>query len=147
MYVNIKISTRVEQDYKTVFSKFDLYLFKKLKPVLTGLKVLKFDGCKKDDLVHVEINTFGWKQEWKSLITENNENENEIYFIDEGLQLPKPLKKWRHEHKIAKFIDNCIIIDNIAYSTNSFILDLLLYPVLYMAFFQRKSTYKRHFKK
>lgn len=145
--MNIKISTRVDEDYKTVFSKFDVYLFKKLKPLLTGLKVLRYDGCIKGDEVHVEINTFGWKQQWHSLITENNENENEIYFIDEGLQLPKPLKKWRHRHEIVKFIDNSIIIDNIAYSTNNFFIDLLLYPMLYMTFFQRKGTYKRYFRK
>ena len=145
--MNIRISTRVEQDYKTVYGKFDVYLFKKLKPLLTGLKVIKFDGCRKGDEVQVEINTFGWKQNWNALITENFEDKNEIYFIDEGLQLPKPLKKWRHRHEIVKFIDNSIIIDNIAYSTNSFFLDLLLYPVLFVAFFQRKSTYKRYFKK
>ena len=145
--MNINISTKVEQDYKTVFSRFDIYLFKKLKPPLVGFKVERFDGCKKGDEVHVEINTLGWKQKWKALIIDNNEDENEIYFIDAGLQLPKPLKKWRHEHKIAKFIENSIIIDNIAFSTGNVVLDLLLYPVIFMQFYYRKLTYKSYFRR
>jgi ligand-binding SRPBCC domain-containing protein len=145
--MEFKITTKVGQDYKTVFSKFDLYFFKLLKPPLIGFKVNRFDGCEPGDEVHVEINTFGWKQEWKALIIEKTETNNEIYFIDEGLQLPRPLKKWRHKHIIAKFIDSSIIIDNIAYSTNSIFLDILLYPVMYLQFFLRKGVYKSYFKK
>jgi ligand-binding SRPBCC domain-containing protein len=145
--MKIKISTKVEQDYNTVFSRFDLALFRKLKPPLVGMRVERFDGCLKGDEVHVEINTLGWKQKWKALITDNNEDEHEIYFVDEGLQLPKPLKKWRHEHKIAKFIDNSIIIDNIAYNTGFTLLDLMLYPMIYLQFFSRKRVYKSYFRK
>ena len=145
--MKFKISTKVSQDYKTVFSKFDLYFFKMLKPPLIGFRVIKFDGCEKGDEVHAEINTLGWRQEWKALITEKTETKDEIYFIDEGLQLPRPLKKWRHKHIIAKFIDSSIIIDNIAYSTNSFFLDILLYPLIYMQFFLRKGVYKSYFRK
>jgi ligand-binding SRPBCC domain-containing protein len=89
----------------------------------------------------------GFKKTWKALITENNADENEIYFVDEGLQLPKPLKKWRHEHKIVKFIDNSIIIDNIAYYTSNALLDILFYPILYLQFYLRKSVYKSYFGK
>lgn len=145
--MHFKISTKVEQDFESVFNKFDVYLFKRLKPPLIGLKVNRFDGCEKGDEVHVEINTLGWKQEWIALITEKTATNNEIYFVDEGLQLPKPLKKWRHKHVIAKFIDNSIIIDNIAYNTNSVFLDILLFPVVYVQFFLRKGAYKSYFKK
>jgi ligand-binding SRPBCC domain-containing protein len=147
IYMKIKISTSVGQDYKTVFSKFDVDLFKKLKPKFTAIKVLRFDGCQKGDEVHVELNILGFKKTWKALITENNADENEIYFVDEGLQLPKPLKKWRHEHKIVKFIDNSIIIDNIAYYTSNALLDILFYPILYLQFYLRKSVYKSYFGK
>ncbi len=145
--MNIIIKTKVGLDYKTVFSKFDVYLFKALKPPLVGLRVIRFDGCEPGNEVHVEINTFGWKQEWKALIIEKSETKNEIYFTDEGLQLPSPLKKWRHKHIIEKFIDSTIIIDNIAYNTNSIFLDILLYPLMFMQFFLRKGVYKSYFKK
>jgi ligand-binding SRPBCC domain-containing protein len=145
--MRIIIKTKVGQDYKTVFSKFDLYFFKMLKPPFIGFKVNRFDGCETGDEVHVEFNTLGWKQEWKALIIEKTETDNEIYFVDEGLQLPRPLKKWRHKHIIAKFIDSTIIIDNIAYITNSIFLDILLYPVMYLQFFLRKGVYKSYFKK
>lgn len=145
--MNISISTKVQQDYKTVYSRFDVYLFKKLKPWLAGLKVIRFDGCNKNDEIHVELNILGFKHFWKAIVIENHIDEYEIYFVDTGLLLPKPLKIWRHEHKIVKFIDNCIIIDNIAFSTNNFLLDLLLYPILYLQFYLRKRVYRSYFLK
>src|ERR1051326_3408305 len=100
--MRIVISTNVEQHYKTVYSRFDIHLFKKLKPPLVGLSVNRFDGCKKGDEVHIEISTLGIKQAWKALITENAENEQEIVFIDEGIVLPNFIKSWKHTHKIVK---------------------------------------------
>lgn len=47
--MRINIKTKVEQGYKSVFSKFDVKLFKKLKPSMAGLNVCRFDGCKTGD--------------------------------------------------------------------------------------------------
>jgi ligand-binding SRPBCC domain-containing protein len=107
--MHFQISTKIEQDYKSVFSKFDVNLLKRLKPIAVGLKILRYDGCEKGNEVHAEISFLGWKQRWNTLITEKTETNNEIYFIDEGLHtdmLPKPLKIWRHRHEISKFIDS-----------------------------------------
>ncbi len=145
--MHLKISTKVEQDFETVFNKFDVNLFKRLRPKFAGFEVNRFDGCEKGDQVHVVLDTLGWKQEWKALITEKTVTNNEIYFIDEGLQLPKPLKTWRHRHVISKFIDSSIIIDNIAYSTSNVFLDILLFPLFYFQFFMRRSVYKSYFEK
>lgn len=143
--MNIRISTKVRADAKSVINRFDVYLFKALKPPLAGMKIERFDGCKKGDKVHVEINTLGWRQKWKALITDNGEDENEIYFVDEGLQLPKPLKKWHHKHEIRKFIDSSIIIDNIMFSSGNILIDLMLYPLLFIQFYYRKRVYKSYF--
>ena len=144
--MNFKISTKVKQDYETVFAGFDVHLFKELKPPLVGLEVLRFDGCKTGDEVHVKINTFGVKQLWKSLITANFKDAKSIYFVDEGSLLPRPLKYWKHKHEIAKFIENSIIIDNITYRTGNVLLDLLIFPLFYMQFYFRKGIYKRYFR-
>ena len=79
--MRILIKTKVEQDFRKVFQAFDIKLFMKLKPPLIGLKVVRFDGCKKNDEVHIVTNIFGFRQKWISLITEQYAGENEIYFI------------------------------------------------------------------
>lgn len=145
--MRITIKTKVPQDYRKVFQAFDINLFMKLKPPLIGLNVLRFDGCRKDDEVHVEINILGFRQKWISLITEQQSNENKIYFIDEGVLLPKPLKYWKHTHKIEKSIDSSIIIDDICYKSGNKIVDILLFPAFFMQFFYRKPVYKSYFSK
>lgn len=145
--MRILIKTNVEQDYKTIYSKFDVQLFKKLKPPLVGLKVKRFDGCIKGDEVHIEINTLGIKQDWNALITDNGENDREIYFIDEGLRLPNFIKTWKHLHRIVKNGNSGIIIDDINFRTPNVILDILFYPVMFLQFYYRKPVYKSYFRK
>ena len=144
--MNIYIATEVEQDYKTVFSKFDVKLFKQLKPPLVGLKVHRFDGCAKDDRIYVEINVMGIKQRWDALISANDENDKGIFFIDEGLRLPFFLKSWMHVHRIINNNNSSLIIDDINYKTQNIIFDFILYPLIYYQFYFRKHIYKSYFK-
>jgi ligand-binding SRPBCC domain-containing protein len=86
------------------------------------------------------------KAEWISDITEAETNEREAYFVDEGQTLPPPLRYWKHRHIVRK-IDgqSSLIIDDISYETQNRLLDLLLYPLLWLAFFPRKFVYRRYF--
>lgn len=145
--MRVKIQTKVRKNYIEVFQGFDIHLFMKLKPPLVGLNVKRFDGCKKGDIVSVELSILGTKQTWISEITENAEKTNEIFFIDEGKVLPSPLRYWKHKHVIQKSIDSSVIIDDIRYSTNSKILDFLLFPLIFLQFYYRKPVYKSYFKK
>ena len=145
--MRILIKTRVNQDFRKVFQAFDINLFMKLKPPLVGLNVIRFDGSSKGDEVHVEISILGFKKKWISLITENSTGENEMYFIDEGILLPKPLKYWKHIHKIEKSIDSSIIIDDICYKSGNFLIDIMLFPAFFMQFLFRKPVYKSYFSK
>ncbi len=145
--MHISIKTKTAQNYRKVFQGFDIKLFMKLKPPLVGLNVMRFDGCSKGDIVQVEISFLGLKQNWTSLITENENNEDRIYFIDEGIVLPKPLKYWKHKHIIEKSVDSSIIIDDITYKTGNFLFDLLLFPVFFMQFYYRKPVYRSYFSK
>lgn len=147
LFMKVQIKTRVNKDFKHVFQRFDIHLFMKLKPPFIGLSVIRFDGCKTGDIVHVEINILGMKQKWISEITEYVENSEEIYFVDEGKVLPKPLRYWKHKHVIQKSIDSSVIIDDISYSTNRKILDFLLFPLFFLQFFYRKPVYKSYFRK
>lgn len=143
--MKISIRTKVKQDFKRVFADFNRTLFLKLAPPFPKLKLLRFDGCRKGDLVEVELNTGIGKKRWTSLITDFRQNEYEIYFIDQGQELPSPLTFWKHKHVITKNGDNAIIRDLIEYSTGSRWLDLLLYPIMYAQFLYRRPIYKRMF--
>ncbi|HAX49579.1 MAG TPA: hypothetical protein PK605_07245 [Ignavibacteria bacterium] len=145
--MKIKIKTKVEQDFRSVFQAFDIKLFMKLKPPFVGLNVIRFDGCKKNDIVDVEINILGFKQRWVSVITDNGESASEVYFVDEGKDLPKPLKDWKHRHIIEKSVDSSIIIDDITYSSGNFLMDLLLFPAFFLQFYYRKPVYRSYFRK
>ncbi len=145
--MRIIIKTKVKLDFEKVFQAFDINLFMKLIPPFVSLSVIRFDGCQKNDEIHIEVKILWIKQKWISLITEQYSNEKEIYFIDEGVLLPKPLKYWKHKHIIEKSIDSSIIIDDICYNTNNILLDFLLFPALLLQFFFRKPVYKSYFSK
>lgn len=145
--MRILIKTKVAPNYRKVFQGFDINLFMKLKPPFIGLKIMRFDGCAKGDVVQVQISIIGFKQIWTSVITDQVQNENKIYFIDKGTVLPKPLKYWKHKHIIEKSVDSSIIIDDITYQTGSVFMDFLLFPAFFMQFFYRKPVYKSYFSK
>lgn len=142
--MKISIKTRVNKNYQVIFPKFNLDLFKKLKPPFVKLNIERFDGCKKGDEVHLEINILGQKQKWVSLITSQFRGDYEIYFIDEGQNIPAPLKKWKHIHRIQKINElDSYIVDDIEYSCENILIDVLIYPFLYLVFFCRIPIYKR----
>ena len=140
------ISTTIPSHYKKIMEGFDLKLFKALKPPLMALDVVRFDGCNVGDEVHLNVGLGPFKTKWVSLITDNQENENETYFVDEGKHLPFPLKSWKHIHRVVKNDEEASEIqDNIEYSTGNRALDVLMYPVLYFQFAARKPVYKKFF--
>ena len=141
--MQFQIKTEVQQDYQSVFMGFDRKLFLALNPPLMPLKLLRFDGCKTGDEVHLEL-AFGLK--WVSLVTDFQEREDEIFFIDQGVQLPFFLTHWRHKHRIIKNGTGSILIDDIIYRSSSKIMDYLLYPFLWTQFKYRSPVYRKLFK-
>ncbi len=125
---------------------FDLKLFKALKPPLMSLDVERFDGCDPGDEVHLKVGLGPFKSTWVSLITENQESLEETYFVDVGKELPFPLKNWRHIHRVKNIGENVSEIqDDIEYSTGSSVIDVLMYPILYLQFAFRKPVYRKFF--
>ncbi len=138
--MKIYFKTPIPNDYRTVFSKFNLDLFIALKPPMTSLKVERFDGCKKGHEVHLKVSG----QKWISHITEDFENDEKIFFVDEGFVTPFPIKTWKHVHLIIKTGQkSCDVIDDIEYSTGLKALDVLIYPFLWGMFSLRAPVYKR----
>lgn len=140
---DIKITTKINKNYEVVFSNFTRPLLEKLTPPFILFKLLRFDGSKINDQVHIELDFVFFKQLWISVITDSGFDSEEIYFIDEGIKLPFFLTKWKHKHIIQKNKKQSKIIDHISYESHNKLFDLLLYPMMYFIFFYRKHIYKR----
>lgn len=143
--MKILIKTRVNKDYNEVFQAFDIDLFKALKPPLIKLNVTRFDGCKKNDEVHLEVGLGPVTQRWVSRIVEDDHVKSEHYFVDSGVVLPPPLKTWRHLHRVVKDGEGSMIYDDIEFSCNHWLLDRLIYPLMYVQFWLRIPAYKKFF--
>ena len=145
--MQLHLKTAVRQDYLSVFHAFDEQLFRKLSPPYPRLKLLRFDGSEPGDVVEVELQSGLRSFRWTSLITERRITDAEAYFIDQGQELPPPLRYWHHKHLVSKNGGDAIIHDIITYSTGNKLLDLLLYPLMLVQFSQRKPIYKKIFQK
>lgn len=145
--MQLHLKTTVQQDYLTVFHAFDEQLFRKLSPPYPRLKLLRFDGSAPGDVVEVELQTGLKAFRWTSLITERKVTDTEAYFIDQGQELPPPLRYWHHRHLVSKNGNGTIIHDIITYRTGSNLLDLLLYPLMLAQFSMRKPIYRKVFRR
>ncbi|MEX2565626.1 MAG: hypothetical protein WD431_06770 [Cyclobacteriaceae bacterium] len=144
--MKINITTEVDQNYLLVKGGFNEKLFSALQPPFPPVKLLRFDGSQKGDLVSLKLDFFLFSQIWTSEIIADNTMDGEFYFIDEGRKLPFFLGKWRHKHRIVKKeAQKSLIIDEIDFNAPNRILDFLLYPILYLQFYRRKPIYKKYF--
>jgi ligand-binding SRPBCC domain-containing protein len=141
------IETAVEQGYLDVKSGFNEALFKKLSPPFPPVEVIRFDGCTKGDQVILELNFLLFKQRWTSIITEDNTTEMEFSFVDEGIELPFFLKKWKHRHRVISTGIQSKIRDEITFETPIGLLNYLLYPALWLQFAYRKPIYRKFFRR
>ncbi len=143
--MRLTVTTPVRQDYITVMKGFTEQLFMRLNPPFPPVKLLRFDGCKKGDVVSLELNFILFKQRWDSLIVESELNDREFYFIDEGKKLPFFLKYWHHHHRILKDGTHTRLVDDITFRSPFLLMDYLLYPVLWLQFWYRKPVYRKVF--
>ncbi len=139
------LKTTVQQSYLQVWRGFDETLFRRLSPPFPPVRVVRFDGCLKGNIVELELNFFLFKQLWTSKITEQQGNAEEIFFIDEGVKLPFFLSYWRHRHRIIKDGEHTTIADEIEFRTPSILTNYLFYPLLYGQFLYRKPIYRNVF--
>lgn len=143
--MKIVIKTQVAQALSQVVDGFTDQLFLKLVPPFPPVKLLRFDGCKKGDVVSLELNMLLFTQDWTSLITHDERSSTHFLFVDEGEKLPFFLKKWKHNHLLKANEQGTLIIDDISFTTGTILTDLLMYPALYLQFLYRRPVYKREF--
>lgn len=146
--MKIIIKTPIKGDPIQIISRFDQSLFEALAPPGPGVELVRFDGSKKGDIVHIKLNLFGVKKvDWISKIIEDKQDNAQAYFIDRGITLPFFLSKWEHKHLVKRNAEGSIIIDDIYYQTPYRIFDYLLYPILFFQFAYRRPIYQRIFGK
>lgn len=145
--MELHLQTKVKKDYLSVFNAFDEQLFKKLSPPFPKLKLLRFDGSEPGDIVEVDLDAGISSFRWTSIITQKDVSPTAAYFVDEGQELPPPLRTWKHKHLVTKNGAGAIIHDVISYSTGFYPLDLLLYPLMRLQFGMRKPIYQQEFGK
>ena len=146
-HMRLIITTTVGQDYKAVKKGFNENLFKALNPPFPPVKLKRFDGSRKGDIVELELNFILFRQVWRSEIVDDGKTNQEWYFIDEGVKLPFFLRYWRHHHRVVRQGEGSQIIDDIRFRSPFWLMDLLLYPVLALQFLYRKPVYKKVFAK
>ncbi|GAA4453815.1 hypothetical protein GCM10023189_19430 [Nibrella saemangeumensis] len=144
--MHLILKTPVNQPLPQVWAGFDRSLFEKLSPPFPPVNVVRFDGCRKGDVVHLQLNFLLFRQDWISDITDQQESPDEIYFIDEGRKLPFFLSYWRHRHRLVRRGSHTVIIDDIRYRTPTRLTDWLLFPLLWAQFAYRKPIYRRIFR-
>lgn len=145
--MKLRLKTRVRSKPEDVWQKFDRQLFLRLAPPLPRVRLLRFDGCHKGDMVELELNFLLFRQTWMSEIVEQRSGRNEICFVDEGVELPFFLRRWVHKHRIQRLESGCQIIDEIEYRSPSRWLDWVLYPALWLQFAYRKPIYRWVFRR
>ena len=143
--MNIRISTLVNEDYRRVFAQFNRDLFVRLSPPFPPVRLLRFDGSRVNDEVHLELNFLVRKEKWISVITDQQADAEEIYFVDEGRQLPFFFESWRHKHRIIRRGSQSLIVDDITFQCKWKLLNYIMLPFLYLQFLYRKPIYKRFF--
>ena len=145
--MRLLIRSAVDTPFERVQQNFDRELFEALLPPPFVATLARYDGSVPGDEVHIQFH-LPWRSLWISRITESEHSAGSFHFIDEGIQLPFGLRKWRHQHGVVKIDEHKTqIIDDIRFSTNNKILDVLTWPLLFLAFYPRKWQYKSFFKK
>lgn len=146
--MRICLRTSVKGNYVDVLAGFDRELFEALAPPLININLIRFDGSKKGDTVHLKLKILGiFKQEWIVKITDDQVQKKMAWFTDEGRKLPPSIKSWEHNHIVEKDGENSIIVDDIHFIPSSPLMGAFLYPGLYLQFLWRKPIYKRYFAK
>ncbi len=143
--MRITIETKVPLNPDKVWQGFNRELFVQLSPTFPKVNLLRFDGCKVGDEVHLELIFPFFKQSWHSTIIESAKTDSGYYFIDRGTVLPFFLSSWKHTHKIERRENETYITDAIDFKAYNFILECLVYPGLWVSFMKRKPIYKRIF--
>lgn len=138
--------TVIKAPFDKAHSGFNRDLFEFLLPPFKMAEVNKYEGQNPGDIIDLRFR-IPFIGSWSVIIKEKWLSHREYGFIDRGLRVPFGISYWQHIHRVvARTPDSSFIIDDIEYETQWKLLDYLLYIPLFLAFFPRKSQYKKYYK-
>lgn len=145
--MHLTLRTAVAQPPAQVMAGFTQALFVALAPPFPRLRLRRFDGSRTGDRVEIELDVLVTRLRWTSLITADGQQpDGTLFFVDEGQQLPPPLRFWRHRHLVQPGPGGgSVIVDAVEFRTASPLLDALLYPALWAQFAWRRPIYRHWF--
>ncbi|MEY3443202.1 MAG: hypothetical protein RLZZ519_1483 [Bacteroidota bacterium] len=145
--MQLKIKTPVAGNYRNVFAGFDDSLLMKLTPPGMKMNLLHSDPPEMPGgRIRLKVTIMGIiHQDWENEFSGYELKEDECHFVDTGIKLPFPMTYWRHDHRVLRDGDNTLILDDIEYKCGFFLLEWLLYPILWAQFRYRRPIYRRHF--
>ncbi|AHJ99796.1 SRPBCC family protein [Hymenobacter swuensis] len=145
--MHLYLRTHVAAAPAQVWQGFTRELFLALAPPFPPFRLRRFDGCHRGDEVHIELGAGPLRYLWTSLITDHGTTpDGTYYFVDEGRQLPPPLRQWRHRHLMQPAPGGgTYIVEDLEYTAGSGLLDRLLWPAMWAQFAWRRPIYRRWF--
>ena len=142
--MKLLFTTPIDQPFEKIRERFNQNLFTYLAPPFLPVKILRFDGIKKNDEIHLKL---GPGQHWISLITLEATTDKGWSFIDEGKVLPWPLIFWKHHHRVDRISETSSqIVDDIEFECRPKVLGPLIRPILWSVFAVRPRRYQQYFK-
>jgi len=126
-----------------VYRVFNYDLLWALSPPFAKPKAVLYEGNRPGHRMVFRLVTPLGTKHWAGRVTEEGHTENEIYFVDEGEQMPFGLSLWRHKHRIIKTGWGTLLRDEVRFEGRNALLTVLLFPVLYAQFIYRKPLYAK----
>lgn len=146
--MKIHFETHIPLSWKEVQGRFNRSLLDYLRPPFPLVEIEQYDGNHPGARVSLRLNFILFKISWVSLITEEFQDSERYFFIDEGIRLPPFLKSWKHRHQIEQTgPQSCKITDDISFEPGPFWPGFLVKFMLWAQFSQRPRLYKKFFRK
>ncbi len=148
--MRFQILTRVQGSHRDVFLKFDHSLLTQLTPPGIRMELLHAqEPSEPGAYIQLRVTILGIiRQNWENAFSHYALGELECHFVDEGRVMPFPIRYWRHDHRVlADGAHHAIINDDVTFKTGFFLLDWIMYPILWMQFRFRQPIYRRVFGK
>lgn len=146
--IHVRIATEVAASLTEVHAAFTRSLLEQLNPPFPPAKLLRYDGEQPGDEVWIELNFIFFRQVWKSVITEQQQQPHAFYFIDKGVQLPFFLRSWQHKHLLEALpTGGTRIVDELQFTTPLWLPAFLARPLFAGLMLYRRPIYKRVFKR
>ncbi len=137
--------TKVSAPFNRVRTLIGKELFQALISPWQSIEIVRFDGTRVGDEVHLNIN-MGLIFPWISKIVDSSVRDDEWSFIDVGVKTFPLIKSWHHIH-LFRAIDTTttLIRDEINFECQNPFLEYPMYVMLFPQFAFRRYGYKKFF--